>query len=265
MAMNDEIREQWEKVRAQGWKAQLQWIIHYDWYIILIVLFVAFLAGMTIYESVTNLPYVFGVIFINADLADDQDSLLEEGFAEYADIDLTEGQLLIDLSTSLTIGDTSTYYDYTYQSSIMAKTAAEQLDAWVSDAWTFQHYLLNEEFADLRQVLDEETLERYSEYIYYADMAVLTADDEEEEEEDEVYLTEEEARSSIAVDVFELPDPETMEDPVPFGIVVNDAAFIAQTHNYDDIVCVFGVVDAGLNHDTAALFLEYLFDYSSEE
>lgn len=265
MAMNDEIREQWEKVRAQGWKAQLQWIIHYDWYIILIIAFVALLAGTTIYESLTNLPYVFGVLFVNADLSDDQEDLLEEGFAAYADIDLTEAQLLVDLSTSLTIGDTSTYYDYTYQSSIMARTAASQLDAWVSDVWTFNHYVNNEEFIDLREVLGEETLEKYSEYIWYADLAVLTAEDDGEEEEDGEYLSEEEARASIVTGVYELPDPDAMEDPVPYGIVVNDAPYIAQNHNYDDIVCVFGVVYGGENPETAALFLEYLFDYEAEE
>ena len=166
MAMRDEIRQQRQKLRGKGFKAHWEWFVEYDLFKAVIIAVIVIFAVVVIHESVTNLPYVFGVMFINADLSDDQEERLEEDFAAYADIDLEESQMLIDLTASLSMGDTSSYYDYTYMSTVMARTAAQQLDAWVSDAWNFARYTNNGEFTDLREVLDEETLERYSEYIY---------------------------------------------------------------------------------------------------
>ena len=250
MAMRDEIRQQRKRLKGRGIKAHIKWFIDYQLVTTIVVIIAVVFVGSIIYTSVTAKDSVFGVMFVNAVLSDDQEALLEEDFMEYAGIDTKKYEVFMDLSETLT-DEYQTTYDV-YSSSIIAtRIGAGQIDVMVADYEVFANYAGLEYFLDLGEVLDSETLEEYSGLLYYVDAALFDAEEDEETDSGE--------ESGEDVKEFVLPDPSAMEDPVPVGIVVNDAPYIAENGNYTD-ACILGFLAGTEAEDYCVLFLEYLFE-----
>lgn len=172
MAMSDEIREQRKKLKGKGIKAHIAWFWEYERVTTLIVLVVAGIAISLIYHFVTNKPYGFGVMFLNAVSQDDQQTTLAEGFMDYAGIDSSSEDVLADVTETLTPGDSSSSeYDMYTTMKIMAEISAEQIDVAIMDAWYFDYYAYQGEFLALNEVLDEAALEQYKDRLYYIDQA----------------------------------------------------------------------------------------------
>ena len=271
MAMNDEIREQRKKLKGKGIKAHFSWFWEYEKVPALIVVLVGGLVISLIYHYATYKPYVFGAMFLNASVQDTQSEDLSADFMEYAGIDAKESDVFTDLSEILTLGNNlSSEYDMYSTQKIMAQTAAGQIDVAVMDAWYFDHYAYNGEFKDLREVLDEDTMKKYEDRIYYIDRtkAVAMQDAQDNKEgtdtagadsangEDD----EETARAFEKKDGFVNPDPADMEDPLPVGIICTDAPYIEKNGNYPDTVCIYGIVANTKHPETCQQFLEYLFE-----
>lgn len=268
MAMSDEIKEQIDSLKGKGWKAKWQWFVDYELVKVLIIAAVVIMIVAVVYQSVTSVPYVFGVVFVNAAADEDQTEELEDDFAEYIELDQSQGELMIDLTESMSVGDSQDIYDLYTNEALIVKIAAEEIDVWVSDAYTFENYLSNDMFMDLRDILDEEQIEKYEDLFYYVDQPVLTEEEEEAQEQAELEeasntentVSSEEAYASMELDSFVYPDPSTMENPVPVGIVCNSAAYIEDHHNYDTYVCVMGVIANTEYPDVCSEFIEYLFE-----
>ena len=283
MAVRDEIRKQRQSLRGKGIKAHLSWYWEYEKWPTIAVLVAVGIVGSIIYHYITYKPSAYGIVFLNASMQDYQDDNLSKDFMEYAGIDSDSYDITVDLTESLTPGDiSSSEYDmYTVQK-LMAWTAANQLDALVLDAWYFDYYAKEGYFTDLREVLDEETLEEHKDQIFYIDNAVLNSEDEETEETESeetdsdsaaensesteesglgytMSAAEKEARESELLESYTLPDPDTMEDPIPIGIQCNDASYIQENGNYTATACIVGCVSSGEHQETFQLFLEYLF------
>ena len=276
MSINDDIKNQWKRVKSKGKKDLIKWIMEY-WLIaiiivILIICFVAFL----IYTPFHTKSNVFGVTFINASVSEDESEEMEEDFMNYASIDSNKSKISIDLNEILSIGETNSTMDiYTLQS-LSVRITAKEIDVLLADAYVFDAYAKRGQFLDLREILDEDDLNYFDDKIYYIDMAQvesLNTDDEKKEESDTQGETElstdnfenfsgidEETYSSISPDVYVLPDPSSMEDPIPVGIVCNDASYIKNHHNYDDIVCLFGIFLDSEHLEASKLFLNYLYE-----
>lgn len=269
MAMSDEIREQRKKLKGKGIKAHLAWFWEYEKVPALIVLGVGALAVALIYHYVTYRPYVFGTMFLNATVQDTQQDDLSADFMEYAGIDSSKEDVFADLSEILTPGNgSSSEYDMYSVQKIMAETAAGQVDVAVMDAWYFDHYAYNGEFKDLRDVLDADTLAEYEDRFYYIDrtkaLAMQDAQDDKTDtgstEEADSEVDETAARAFENPETFENPDPSTMDDPVPVGIICTDAPYIQKNGNYPDAVCIYGIVANTKHPETCQQFLEYLFE-----
>ncbi len=289
MAVSDDIKKQRQKLKGKGLKAQLAWFWEYEKWPTIGVIVAVCVVGSLIYHFVTYKPAAYSIVFLNAYMQDYQDDNLEDGFMEYAGIDASTSGVTADLSESLTPGDlSSSQYDmYTVQK-LMAWTAAGQIDAAVMDSWYFEYYSLEGYFADLREVLDEETLEQHKDQLYYVDGALLDMTEEEllevdaaasedsESDSEEVADTQEEdttatlgytmsaaekaARESEAIENFTLPDPDTMENPIPVGIQCNTAPYILENENYSATACIVGCVSSGEHAETFQQFLEYLYE-----
>lgn len=271
MAMSDEIREQRKSLKGKGIKAHIAWFWEYERWPTLIVLVVAGIVISLIYHYATNKPYAFGILFMNAYVQEDTSEELGADFMEYAGIDSAANDVLVDLNESATPGGnySSEYEMYTIQK-IMVEIAANQVDAMVADAWYFDNYAYQGCFADLREVLDEETLERYKDKIYYIDRAEQERRDAEdtlsevteglEADADDGEAVTEEAVASELLENFALPDPSGMEDPIPVGIWCNEAAYIRENGYYDSTACILGAVASGEHPESFQQFLEYLFE-----
>ena len=267
MAVWDDIKKQHKKVRKKGFKAMLSYF--WDYYKIhtIVILFVGIFAFYLIKDMASNLPYGFYAIMINSTLHPDSDVIGEDS-AQYAGIDTQSYDVLVDTNLTLSTGEYNTY-DVSTQERIMAITAAGDLDVMVTDQSVFEQYARNDYMTDLSTLMSQEELAKYEGYIYYVDKAIIdaiqngtyesssdastqestteTTDDAAADatvsDQEISYMLGISSPSSIVTsDNFVLPDPTTMEDPIPVGIILTDSAFMQSTQTFAGTVPVFGII-----------------------
>jgi hypothetical protein len=299
MAVWDDIKKQHKKVRKKGFKAMVSYF--WDYYKIptAVIIVIALFSFYLIRDMASNLPYGFYAMMINSTMHPDGE-VIGEDFAGYAGIDTSSYNVLIDTNQTLSTSSYNTY-DVSTQERIMAITAAGDLDVMIADQSVFEQYARNSYMTDLRDLMSEDELKKYDGYIYYVDGAILkaiedgtyeqassenTADNESQGSQDDPSvagsnsaatdetISDEEISymlgisspsSIVSEDDFVLPDPDSMEDPVPVGIILSDTAFMQSTNTYAGSVPIFGIIGNSSRTDLAIKFLEYLNEYVPSE
>lgn len=287
MAVWDDIKKQHKKVRKKGFKAMLSYFWDYYKVPTAVILIVAIFSFYLIRDMASNLPYGFYAMMINATLHPDGEEIGDD-FAQYAGIDTSSYDVLVDTNQTLSTGTYNTY-DVSTQERIMAITAAGDLDVMIADQSVFEQYARNDYMTDLRDLMSEEELQKYEGNIYYIDGAIIQAiQDETYEVEAESSSESSEAETSsdssasgstisdqeisymlgisspdtiVSSDDFVLPDPDTMEDPIPVGIVIADSAYMQETQTYVGTVPILGIIGNSSRTDMAIKFIEYMYDY----
>ncbi len=312
MTIYEESKAQWEKVKHKGPKAILSYFKTY--YLLPTIVIIAIVVGVIyiVYTSVTSLPYGFYGMLVNAG-SYEQEAISQE-FTEYASLDPTQEDIYVDASTSMDLNGTSQYDMGTVQK-VATVMMAGDLDIFGANYDVFANYAGNGNFSDLREVLSPEQIERYEDYFYYVDMAVIRAN------EDAIYgdssdtgedTADAEAQSATAdTDVessgveaagtgtasesadashniadasdasaedpysavfgndvnssyglaedFVAPDPSTMEEPVPVGIILSDAPYLEENSLYIGTVAVVGIPQNAPRMEAALKFIDFLF------
>jgi hypothetical protein len=299
MAVWDDIKKQHKKVRKKGFKAMASYF--WDYYKIptAVIIVIALFSFYLIRDMASNLPYGFYAMMINSTMHPDGE-VIGEDFAGYAGIDTSSYNVLIDTNQTLSTSSYNTY-DVSTQERIMAITAAGDLDVMIADQSVFEQYARNSYMTDLRDLMSEDELKKYDGYIYYVDGAILkaiedgtyeqassenTADNESQGSQDDPSvagsnsaatdetISDEEISymlgisspsSIVSEEAFVLPDPDSMEDPVPVGIILSDTAFMQSTNTYAGSVPIFGIIGNSSRTDLAIKFLEYLSEYVPSE
>ncbi len=299
MAVWDDIKKQHKKVRKKGFKAMASYFWDYYKVPTAVIIVIALFSFYLIRDMASNLPYGFYAMMINSTMHPDGE-VIGEDFAGYAGIDTNSYNVLIDTKQTLSTSSYNTY-DVSTQERIMAITAAGDLDVMIADQSVFEQYARNSYMTDLRDLMSEDELKKYDGYIYYVDGAILkaiedgtyeqassenTADNESQGSQDDPSvagsnsaatdetISDEEISymlgisspsSIVSEDAFVLPDPDSMEDPVPVGIILSDTAFMQSTNTYAGSVPIFGIIGNSSRTDLAIKFLEYLNEYVPSE
>lgn len=269
MAVSDEIKAQRGKIKEMSFKEKLSYFWEYYRIPFFIVAAVIILASFLIHDIVTAKPYGFYAIMINSSPST-QETNLEKSFSTYADIDMSKYDCYIDTSTTLNLSSTN-QYDMASMQKIMAVIAAGDLDTMVADYNSFSHYAMNDTFTDLRKVLSKDQLAKYSDDFYYVDYAVINA--KENENIPSESISESSAASTLSsgtnmlaaqssvgtAEQFVKPDPSTMKNPVPVGIIVTDAAAIKSANIYIGTIPVLGITQNTTRVDESLKFIDFLF------
>lgn len=265
MAIRDEIKHQQSKLKGKGVKAHISYFLtYYTWATIGVICIVIGIV-ILLRTVLSSRNQVLGVMFLNASTmsvgTNDYGESLEAGFAAYAGIDTDHDEIVIDTSSYQTPGIIVDSYDMSTSQKVSVQAAAGTLDCVVADASNYYHYTCSLAFSDLREVMSDEELARYEEYIYYVDLADVNAYQEQVEsaESTDGVMTQEEGETYEKVDSFVRPDPDTMEDPIPVGILVTDAPKVAQSGVYTDRVAIYGFVQSSSQTENAVAFLDYLW------
>jgi len=249
MPVMDEFREEREALRNGTRKERFEYFwMYYKWYVIGGIAAVVFIVSF-IYEIINNKDYAFYGVFLNSYALDGEEAYMQ-GFADRLDYDETKYTVGID--SSLYISHES--YDETTTSStqkLMVYIAANEIDLIVGDATTFNQYAYNETFADLRDILSEEQMEKYSDYFYYIDQA--TADEKEAAQDDMNY--------EYVPDYPDSTKPEEMETPIPVGVYIDSNESLWEAYSFSEESVVMGIVINTLRPEAAVEFLEYVFGY----
>lgn len=263
MAVSDEIREQRAKLKGQGFKAH--WDYFWEYYkihtivAIAVIIFLAVLAK----DILNKKPYALYAMLLNSAGTQTQQTL-QDGFAQYAGIDTSSEECIVDTfnTFSITAMDESTVAT---SQKIMAFMAAGDLDVLVAEPGSFSHYAGQESFIDLRTVFSEEELKALEDDIFYVDQAYI---DYLNSDAYTTYITSGEYDKNnkyavMAVDHDQSGEAvivpiEEMETPVPVGIYMTDSAVLKECGAYGGGECVAGIVVNTKHMDNARKYIEYL-------
>ncbi len=266
MSINEEIKEQQDKLKGQGFLAHLEYFWDYYKLHTFIVIFVIVLAIVLGRDIMNKKPYAIYALFINCQGMDTQD-YLQDGFYEYAGIDRNVEACVCDTSSNY-ISTTIDSSAVATSEKILALISAGEIDVIVSDESNSMRYAAQGTFRDLRDIYPEDVLKELSENddLFYVDKAYI---DFLASEEYTDFVTSGEydknnkyaalAAKYSATLVYDHMDKEEMENPVPVGVIIKDSTVLKESNAYPDgndvIACI---VTNSQRVDTAITFIDYL-------
>lgn len=242
------IKEDWQKVKDMPTKEK--WEFFWDYYkiqaICILLAIVLIVQGVA---SVANQKEIaFSGFCINCKIGIDGDPFWA-GFYEAAGIDSNE-QIAACYSDVQIVPGQIQLNNNTIQR-IIAGCAVQDVDFIVGDPYAFQvcAYTSQQLFADLREVLDEKTLEKYAGRIYYMDQAIVD-------------ILNSPLGEQVEPDVLEYPkdpkDPTSMKKPIPVGIDVSDRKDLQKAYYLDDTTIFVGAVRSTARPELTKQFMEYM-------
>lgn len=251
MALRDEVKEQKGKLKGKSFKEKMNYFWYYYKVHTIVAFFVIVVGGVFIKDAVTARDSAFSATLLNAYASSTQTDL-ETEFAAYADIDTTVYDCYIDTGSTLSY-ETMSELDLAVSQRISAMTQTNSLDVVVSDLEPFSNFSLGMMFCDLREELTPEEFEKYKEDFFYIDAAAI-----EDENEDIAY--DQDGLPLVVNTGIDHSNPETMEEPVPVGIYLDDCAKLKKWECYTATgeTPIFGFVYSSAKKDVAHIFLKYL-------
>lgn len=242
------IKEDWAKVKDMP--AKEKWEFFWDYYkiqAICILLAIVLIAQLV--SSVSNQKeIVFSGFCINCKIGIKED-LFWDGFYESAGID-GETQTAACYSDVQIMPGQTQLNNNTIQR-IIAGCSVQDVDFIAGDPYAFQvcAYTSQQLFTDLREVLDEKTLEKYADRIYYIDESIID-------------LLNSPLGEQVEPNALEYPkdpkNPDAMEKPIPVGIDVSDREDLQKAYYLDDTTIYVGAVRSTARPELTRQFMEYL-------
>ena len=263
--VQDEIHQQHLKAKDMSFKGKLSYFwYYYKIHTIAVILIIIFGVSF-IHNIVTAKDYNFYGIMLNAPSLDGD--AMEASFGEYAGLDMENYDCFIDTLSTLSYQNQTQYDIATFQK-LVALVQSKDLDVLVTDAPVFINFSFNGMMMDLRDVMTEEELARFEGQIYYLDNAEVRKAEEEEETQSDASILEEQEQEQrnqatpeeIAAEAETHRHPESMEEPIPVGIFMEESSVVTKTGCYGDLVPIFGISVTSQRPDTAKEYLAYLWD-----
>ena len=250
MPVMDEFREEREALKHGTPKQKFAYFLdYYKWHVIITVAVIAFAASM-IYHAVTSKDIAFSVTLVNAyEMGSGEEHMA--AFADYAGIDTEEYDVLADASMYM---DNTSMDQETIASSqkLMVLIAAGEIDALLSDEALIDQYAYSDSFYDLREVLTPQQLEQYEPYFFYMDQAVAEAISEAQEDPNYDY--------SQAPSHPDPRNPDAMEEPIPVGIYLGEAASLNEIFIFLNGEGILAVPATSPNLETVPKYVDFILD-----
>lgn len=224
MAINDEIREQQQKLKGKGFKYKFAYFWEYYRWHTLAAILIIFTAYSLIKNFVTAKDTAFQAVFINS-----TDVFEAEEFTERIGIDTKKFEAIIDGSYYLNLAPDS-YDENTYVTGqkVMALVTASSLDVIVGGQDVAEYYGRGEMLIDLRTLFGNDFVESMGDKILWIDT-----------------------------------EPSDENDPslhIPVGINISDAKKITDYGCYPFYDCFFTVVANTSCPDYVLDFYDYLYE-----
>ncbi len=261
--VQDEIKQQHMKTKDMSFKERLGYFWYYYKIHTIAAIIIIALVSIFIHDMVTAKDTSFYGIMLNAYAL--EGNALEASFSEYAGLDTENYECFIDTSTVLSY-QSQTGYDYSTFQKLAAMMQTKELDAVVADGQVFYSFSFNGMFMNLEELLSPEELDRYKSEnrVYYIDYAEVRRSEELDENDPAVLADSEAHRASSTEDMAAEANahryPETMEEPIPVGIFVDESPLAVRTNIYTPLVPVYGVPVTTQRAETAKKYLDYMWE-----
>lgn len=221
-SVNDEIREQHQKILAQeGFKGRLNYFFYYYKWHVLIFLAVFICAAVFIYGRITQKDTILQVIMVNGFPNVESEAIMDD-FEKLITMDPKKEQTLLDSSFYIDT-DSSTMFDEQNSEKLYIMAAAGVVDVVLADKDYFLNMAETGYLLDLSTILTKEQIQQYGDRTFYYDSPNNYA--------------------------------EGME---LVGIDVTDSPLLKQTQSYPNDQVYFCIIMNSSHTDHALTFLEYL-------
>lgn len=250
MAVMDEFKNERDEMKNAPFKKRLSYFWYYHkWYII--GGFVAFvIIAAFIHDMVTQKDIIMEAALLNSSVHLEDTEEYNDKLLTDIGIDTDKYALSMDTSLKINFG----VMDETAINSsekLSAYIAASMLDTIISGDDIFSSYANAGIFADLRETLSDEEIEKYAPCFYYVDTEIVK----------QVQLAETEMDSSLRPEIPDPTRPELMNNPVPVGIYIDDCSEFLDVYTFPDSEhVVLGVLSGAPNKDMTITFINYIFE-----
>ena len=249
MTIIESIKSQHKKIMDRPNEERWEYFWdYYKWHAIILVLLIVILI-YSIVSIANHKDTVFTGYLMNCSVTADDEAFLQ-GFYDYAGIDSENEEAAIYTDMFLRKGQTSKNTEVFQR--IMAGIAINDADFIAGPPEPFQMCAYNTAriFADLRDFLDAETLEKFSDRLYYIDGAVVQ----------QLSAPVGEAVDPDAVIYPNPHKPENMQDPIPVAIDVSDRVNLRDSYYYSpDTTLYLGVISNTARSELVRQFIDYVF------
>lgn len=249
MKLIENLKTSWKTIMEQPKEERFSYFWdYYKWpAIIAVVLVIALIS--TVFSVINRKETVFtGYILNSTATAKDEEFL--QAFFDYAGLDSETQEAAIYTDMYLHAGQSQKNAEVFQR--IMAGIAINDADFIVGQAEPFRMCAYNTSriFADLRNFLDAETLEKYADRLYYIDGAIV----------EKLSAPVGESVNTAGLIYPNPGKPENMEDPIPVGIAVGDREGLRASYYYSpDTVLYIGVIVNTQRPELMKQFIEYIF------
>lgn len=247
MKVSEYIRQAWASVKEQPPKQRWEYFWEYYKFPAIAVVLVIVLAIQGVISLVNTKDTVLTGVTLNCKLGVKAEDFWD-GFYEYAGIDSKESEAAVYTDINLLTGQSKNNADAIQR--IMAGIAIHDMDFIVGkdEAFRMCAYSTGGMLADLRDFLDEATLAKLSDRIYYIDGAVLEEINKPVGEQ-------------VEPELLTYPDPhkpEAMKDPIPVGINISGCEAFVKGYYLSGATVYWGIVPNTIRADLVLQMLTYL-------
>lgn len=255
--IKQEMLDQYKKMKDKPLKERLEYLGRYYGGIAIGAIVVIGILISIISTVLSKKDTGFKAIILNA--TGMTTSNISEEFAEYAGIDLKHYECDIDtgafLSTSgFGYDDTATLTRY------MADIQSRDLDCVIFHSERFYTDSLSMLYADLRDYLSEEDLERFKDNLYYVDYTEAERLQNSTTTES-AFSDSEPTLDEMNAHIEERRHPENMDNPIPVGIILTDCPYLNEAYAYPVLTPVYGIIINTQRPEVAVSFLHFLYNY----
>lgn len=244
MPVMDEFKEERNAIRQKSLKEKISYFFdYYKWHTVAVVVITVAVISMIIHLA-NRKDCALYVCLLNT-MAYDQTEDYIQRFEEYAGIDREDYEVTFDTSMYIEIGGRDSVTATSFQK-LTVYTAAGDLDVIVTDPEIIEYYVDQGIFYDLRQILSPEQIALYEPYFFYVDQVIIDA------------IQAAGARDETYEAVFSDPrQPETMKEPIPVGIFLDDCQRLKENVEFFDEENVLSVLINSSNVETALKFIDF--------
>lgn len=243
MTVNEAIRHQWKQLKDKPLKAKIVHIISYFWIPIVTVLGLAVLLVSQVIHVANQKETVLHITFINTLVSNEQ---VEEYCLRVGSLlQLDPDKQIIAADTGLVISQDDVSQTYQNVQKFSAMVSAHETDLVVGNLDQIKGFAYSEYFHDLADILSEEQLANYKDFLLYMDGALIQDADPEKG----------------PVTYPDLQSPENMKAPIPVALRIPLSAYLSDIINpnqKDEVI--ISVVFGAQNTANIVSFVEAIME-----
>jgi len=247
MKISEYIRKEWVGMKDKPPKERWQYFLDYYKWPAIITLLVLVFAVQALVSVFNQKDSVISSIMLNCKLDINDEAFLQD-FYEYAGVDTNTQEAAF--YSDITLSQNHIQHNNTMFQRIIAGITVGSTDfiAGKDEAFQLCAYHSTQMFMDLRKFLDEETLTKISDKIYYVEQEILD------------YLNAPPG-TEIDVDLSKYPDPhkpELMKNPIPIGINISSCKAFQDAYYLEGTTTYIGVIANVPHPEITRQFIDFL-------